>query len=104
MTFPYGIGIEYDKNDNVDGFEVVQIPSNTYAVFKCVGPMPYAFANTYKKIVTEFFPQNEKFEYCYSVEFEVYPSADIKNNDYTCEIWIAVKQKWYKGTSKKIIF
>ena len=93
MKFPYGIGIEYDKDENVDGLDIVEIPAYTYTVFKCVGPMPYAFTDTYKKIVTEFFPQNDKFEYAYGLEFEVYPSDKVNDKDYTCEIWIAVKEK-----------
>ncbi len=93
MKFPYGIGIEYNKNDIVEGFDIVSIPSYTYAVFKCVGKMPYAFTNTYKKICTEFFPQSDKYDYGYGVEFEVYPSEDVSSKDYTCEIWIAVKNK-----------
>lgn len=93
MKFPYGIGVEYNKTEEVEGLEIVTIPAYTYAVFKCVGPMPYAFANTYKRICTEFFPQNDQYEYCYGAEFEVYPSEDVSNKDYTCEIWIAVKEK-----------
>lgn len=91
MKFPYGIGVESDEH--VDGFDTVHIPAYTYAVFKCVGSMPDAFANTYKKICEEFFPQNDRYEYGYGVEFEVYPSEDVSNKDYTCEIWIAVKEK-----------
>ena len=75
------------------GLDIIEIPEYTYAVFKCVGPMPYAFIDTYKKIVTEFFPQNDKFEYAYGLEFEVYPSDKVNDKDYTCEIWIAVKEK-----------
>ena len=91
MKFPYGIGIE--SSETVDGLDIVHIPAYTYAVFKCVGSMPDAFTNTYKKICEEFFPQNDRYEYGYGVEFEVYPSDDVKNKDYTCEIWIAVKEK-----------
>lgn len=93
MKFPYGIGVEYSKDEKVEGFDIVKIPAYTYAVFKCVGPMPYAFTNTYKRICTEFFPQSDKYDYGSGVEFEVYPSEDISSKDYTCEIWIAVKEK-----------
>ena len=93
MKFPYGIGVEYNKSEAVDGFDIVEIPAYTYAVFKCVGAMPYAFANTYKKICTEFFPQSDKYDYGYGAEFEVDPSDDVNSKDYTCEIWIAVKNK-----------
>lgn len=55
--------------------------------------MPEAFAETYKKICTEFFPQSSTYEYGNSFEFEVYPSADVENPDYSCEICIAVNEK-----------
>ena len=68
------------------------IGAYTYAVFTCRGKMPDAFRETYKRICTEFFPQSN-YEYGQGVELEVYPSADTQNPDYTCEIWIAVKEK-----------
>lgn len=92
--FPYGIGVEYDGRPLADdSLEVVEIPENTYAVFACRGKMPESFSDTYKKIVTEFFPQNPRYEYGQGVELEVYPSDDIDNPNYYCEIWIAVKEK-----------
>ena len=91
--FPYGIGAEYSGAPVTDaGFDVVEIPAYTYAVFTCRGKMPDAFKDTYKRICTEFFPQSN-YEYGQGVELEVYPSADTQSPDYTCEIWIAVKEK-----------
>lgn len=55
--------------------------------------MSDAFIETYHRIVTEFFPQSIQYEYAENVEFEVYPSEDISNPDYHCEIWIAVNEK-----------
>lgn len=92
--FPYGIGAEYNgKPITEDGFDVAEIPAHTYAVFQCKGRMPDAFRDTYKKICTEFFPQSSAYEYGNGIELEVYPSADVQNPDYTCEIWIAVNEK-----------
>ena len=90
--FPYGIGAEYDGESDPQNFEIVEIPAYTYAVFTVRGKMPDAFRETYRKICTEFFPQSG-YEYGNGVEIEVYPSADVQNPDYTCEIWIAVKPK-----------
>ncbi len=91
--FPYGIGAEYNGAPLTDsGLDIVEIPAYTYAVFTCRGKMPDAFKDTYKRICTEFFPQSN-YEYGQGVELEVYPSADTQNPDYTCEIWIAVKEK-----------
>lgn len=92
--FPYGIGVEYDGRPvEQDGLEILEIPAHTYAVFTCRGKMPEAFEETYRKIVTEFFPQNEQYEYGQGVELEVYPSDQVDDPNYTCEIWIAVKEK-----------
>ncbi len=91
--FPYGIGAEYNGAPlNGQKLDIIEIPAYTYAVFTCRGKMPEAFKDTYKKICTEFFPQSN-YEYGQGVELEVYPSADVQNPDYTCEIWIAVKEK-----------
>ncbi|MGN1169198.1 MAG: effector binding domain-containing protein [Acutalibacteraceae bacterium] len=92
--FPYGIGAEYNGETLTDSeFDILEIPAHTYAVFKCKGKMPDAFKETYKKICTEFFPQSSTYEYGSGIELEVYPSADVNNPDYTCEIWIAVNLK-----------
>lgn len=92
--FPYGIGAEYNGVPVTDaGFDLVEIPAYTYAVFQCKGKMPDAFKDTYMKICSEFFPQNSAYSYGSGIELEVYPSADVQNPDYTCEIWIAVNEK-----------
>lgn len=91
--FPYGIGVEYNGAPLGDeGLELVEIPAHTYAVFQCKGPMPDAFQKTYQRIGTEFFPQSN-YEYGSGVELEVYPSAEVDDPNYTCEIWIAVQEK-----------
>lgn len=92
-AFPYAIGAEYNGADVKEaGLDIVEVPAHTYAVFTCKGEMPEAFKKTYHQIVTEFFPQSE-YEYGSGVELEVYPSAEVSDPDYTCEIWIAVKEK-----------
>ena len=91
--FPYGIGVEYNGAPlEGEKLEIIDIPAHTYAVFTFRGSMPDAFRDTYNKICTEFFPQSG-YEYGNGVELEVYPSADVSKPDYTCEIWIAVKEK-----------
>lgn len=92
--FPYGIGAEYNGNKVAEpDLEIVEIPAHTYAVFTCKGKMPEAFKETYKRICTEFFPQSSEYRYGNGIELEVYPSDDVTNSDYTCEIWIAVEKK-----------
>ncbi len=55
--------------------------------------MPEAFNEIYRKIVSEFFPQSDRYEYAQGIELEVYPSENTDDPNYTCEIWIAVKEK-----------
>ena len=91
--FPYGIGAEYNGTPiQGEALDIVEIPAYTYAVFQCKGKMPDAFKKTYQQICTEFFPQSN-YEYGNGVELEVYPSADVDDPNYTCQIWIAVKEK-----------
>lgn len=90
--FPYGIGAEYTWGSVADGLEIVEILAYTYAVFTVKGKMPDAFRETYRCVCIEFFQQSD-YEYGNGVEIEVYPSADVQNPDYTCELWIAVKHK-----------
>lgn len=95
--FPYGIGAEYNGAPvEDDSLEVIELPAYTYAVFQCRGKMPEAFQQTYRQICTEFFPQSG-YEYGCGVELEVYPSANVQDPDYTCEIWVAVKEKECKA-------
>lgn len=91
--FPYGIGVAYNGELVKDEeFDIVEIPSHNYAVFQCKGKMPDAFKDTYLKICSEFFPQSN-YEYGNGIELEVYPSGDVQDPNYTCEIWIAVNEK-----------
>lgn len=91
--FPYGIGVEYNGAPVREAeFEVFELPACNYAVFQCRGKMPEAFQKTYRQICTEFFPQSG-YEYGCGMELEVYPSANVRDPNYTCEIWVAVKEK-----------
>lgn len=88
---PYGIGFALgDEKVDTSDFEIAQIPAATYAVFKVKGKMPDAFQETYKRICGEFLVQSE-YDYAGIAELEVYPSDDIANPNYECEIWVAVK-------------
>jgi len=97
-AFPYGIGVHYNGEPIVDaGFVVEEIPAQTYLVFTCTGTMPEAFIKLYQRICSEFFPTSE-YQPSGGTNFEAYPSADVSNPNYTCEIWIAVeKTKGYSN-------
>lgn len=72
--FPYGIGAEYNGAPVDDELEVIELPEFTYAVFPFKGKMPETFIETYRKIVSDFFPSSDRYEYAGGVEIEVYPS------------------------------
>ena len=91
--FPYGIGAEYN-GETVDGdLEVIELPEYTYAVFPFKGKMPEIFIETYRKIVSDFFPGSDRYEYAGGIEIEVYPSDKTDDPEYSGEIWIAVNEK-----------
>ncbi len=91
--FPYGIGVEYNGAPAEPGLEVITLPEYTYAVFPFKGKMPDTFIETYRKIVSEFFPSSVRYEYAGGVEIEVYPSDKTDDPNYSGEIWIAVNEK-----------
>jgi AraC family transcriptional regulator len=92
-SFRYAVGIECRKDTKApEGFEIWNLPAQTWAVFKCVGAMPEAIQELWKRIYSEFFPQSE-YEPVDAIDFEVYPTGDMEKKDYGSEIWIPVKKK-----------
>jgi AraC family transcriptional regulator len=91
--FKYGIGCEYFEGSKIpDRYEILTIPAHTWAVFKCVGPMPTAMHEVWKRIYSEWLPQAE-YERIQDCDFEVYTEGDNQNKDYISEIWMPVKKK-----------
>lgn len=54
--------------------------------------MPEAFQDLYWKIYTEFFPAG-KYQTAGGMCIEVYPSAEIHDNNFHFEIWLSVEEK-----------
>lgn len=91
--FPYAIGANYNGISITDvDITVEKIPAHTYVVFPCIGKMPEAFSKLYHQIQSEFFLTSE-YQSCGGTDFEAYPSTDVNNPNYTCEIWVAVEKK-----------
>lgn len=91
--FSYGIGCREEcVKEMSEDFETWTIPASTWAVFKCVGPMPHAIQDMYKKIYSEWLPQS-KYELASGKDFEKYFEGDPQSADYVSEIWIPVKEK-----------
>ena len=90
--FPYGIGVHYDGTPvKEEDFEIATVKEGTFIVFPIRGKMPDAFQTAYRYLFTEFFPGSEY--YPTGVEIEAYPSPDVKNVDYACELWLSVAKK-----------
>ncbi len=90
--YPYSVAIASEKGEPAEGLTADIIPAHTWAVFKCVGAMPTAIQELWKRIYAEFFPAGE-YKQCGSLDMEVYPAGDLNSPEYVTEIWIPVQKK-----------
>jgi AraC family transcriptional regulator len=91
--FEYGIGCEEKHVDKIpEGFITIEIPSYTWAIFKCVGAMPDAIQKMWDRIYSEWLPQ-ATYELIPGYDIEFYTDGDTNSEDYISEIWIPVKEK-----------
>ncbi|MGD6942575.1 AraC family transcriptional regulator [Cytobacillus gottheilii] len=66
--------------------EILEIPSQTWAVFQAIGEMPDALLTTWERVYTEWFPTSG-YELAEAPEF-------VKGiNDTKTEIWVPIKKK-----------
>ena len=86
----YLIGVE--TSGDVPEMETIIIPSQTWAIFESIGPMPDAIQNVWKRIWSEWFPASQ-YEHDKGPELEIYPPGDSNSPDYYCEVWIPVVRK-----------
>lgn len=93
QTFEYSIAAKCSRNVQLpEGYRFSDIPAQTWAVFECVGAMPDAIQNTWRRILTEFFPASD-YEPAYNMDIEVYDRGDISAENYKSWIWVSVKKK-----------
>jgi len=91
--FEYGIGCETQYvNQLPQEFTKVEIPANTWAIFKCIGPMPDAIQAMWKRVYSEWLPHSN-YELVLGYDFEYYTGGDTSSQNYESEIWIPVKLK-----------
>lgn len=91
--FLYGIGCDADDvKETPEGFRVIHIPAYTWAIFKCVGPMPEAIQKTWEDIYREWLPGTD-YELIPDYDIENYLPGDNTSPDYVSEIWIPVREK-----------
>ena len=91
-VFRYGIGCKAsDVNGVPKGFEILHLPEYTWAVFKCVGPMPDAIQDMWERIYKEWLPTAE-YELIPDYDIENYLPGDSSAQDYVSEICIPVRK------------
>lgn len=82
------------KNEGVcpENFEIIEIPSLTWAMFTCVGAMPNAIQDMWKRVYSEWLPSAD-YEMVPGYDIEMYTAGDVTKDDYISEIWIPVQPK-----------
>ena len=90
--FSYGIAVEKIGDTIPIGFEVIQIPAATWAIFDVIGSMPDAMLDANKRIYGEWLPSSG-YEHTGTADFELYFPGDVNNPDYHTQIWVPVKKK-----------
>jgi AraC family transcriptional regulator len=91
--FEYCIGCQTKYVEQLpENFKIIKIPSYTWAVFKCTGPMPEAIQKMWGRIYTQWLPQ-AKYEFLNTCDIEYYTNEDIYSPEYRSEIWIPVREK-----------
>jgi len=90
-NYSIGCDVQYAKEIPED-FEILEIPSHTWAVFTCIGPMPKSIQDMWERVYSEWLPQSD-YELISDYDIEYYTEGDIQKEDYISEIWIPVKGK-----------
>ena len=90
--FRYGIGCKASDVEGIpEGFEIIHIPEYTWAVFKCVGPLPGAIQAMWERIYKEWLPVSD-YELIPDYDIENYLPGDPSSRDYVSEICIPVRK------------
>lgn len=90
-NFEYYIAVSSDRVVP-EGMSEYTVPECTWAIFECIGAMPYAIQNLQKRIVTEWLPTSG-YEYANAPDIEVYFEGNQSSDDYKCEVWLPVIKK-----------
>ncbi|MCB5288398.1 MAG: AraC family transcriptional regulator [Candidatus Cloacimonetes bacterium] len=84
------IGVATASSD-IGDFDVLEVESNTWAVFESIGPFPETLQNIWGRIYSEWFPSSG-YESVNGPEILWNESTDMLNPKYRSEIWIPVKK------------
>ncbi len=80
------------SNSEIDGFDVLEVERNTWAVFESVGKFPETLQSIWGRIYSEWFPSSG-YESVNAPEIVWNESPDTTNPNYRSEIWIAIRKK-----------
>ncbi len=75
-----------------DGMDELLVPASLWVIFECIGPMPDAIQEVWKRIYSEWFPTSG-YEHAGTAELEWYSDGDTDAADYLSEVWIPVVKK-----------
>lgn len=98
-SFEYLIADLYNPAMEVpEGFVTETIPSCTWAVFSCDGPIPAALHDVNTKIFSEWLPALKEYEVAGGYSVEMYDEVDkypngTEDENYHSEIWIPIRKK-----------
>lgn len=99
-TFPYMLFAYQTKMSDTEGYQQVNVPAATWAIFKTAlyieEQAPVALQNLIKRIYTEWLP-NAGYETVAGYELELHYKTE--DNKYFCETWIRVIPKSNKCTN-----
>ncbi len=91
--FRYSIANRYAEGEQIpDGAETLTIPSQTWAVFPCVGAMPGALHRGIDFIYHEWLPKAD-YEKISDMDIEEYTQGNPCSPEYRSFVWIAVRKK-----------
>lgn len=91
-SYVYYIGTPFVRIEIPDGFMTKEIPSRTWAIFRCVNLNNQdTNSEMFRKIFAEFFPTSDYTPKDY--QLEVFPDDSLQYGNIVSEVWIAVEKK-----------
>ena len=89
----YAMGMSHDKVDDLpNGFEVLKIDWNTWAIILCKGILPDSVKSVMDTLDFNGF-HLPGYHMLKEWKIEFYPEGDIASSEYECELWIPVIKK-----------
>jgi len=92
-NFDYLIADNYlPWSDLPNGIDTKVIPSGTWAVFPCHGPLPKALQDVNTKIWSEWLPSCKAYKLAGNYNIEMYTPPCENPEEYYSEIWVPVEK------------